>query len=455
MAKNRLNRRDFLRLSAAAGAGAILAACAPAEPQVVTVKETVIVEGESVEVTRVVEETVKETVVVEVPSGEERKLVRMYAQSLTPRERLDTDRWAPAQHLWVTEREYETLHPDVDIELVPEVPTGYEEWFVTQMTAGTAPEIVWYQRGFIQRDYVKGWLINLSPALDEPNEYIPGNERWYDNFQVPAIESGRAPDGNIYMITGDIVGTGVFYNKDLLNELDIEVPTTWVDFLAAQQTIKDAGTIPFAISYELGGGVELWGSWSTRVMADVLYDQRMGEIKGTNEPVARTWKPGENIPTQDMVKAILDERYGAKDAEWKEMLNILKEWSQYYPEGFWAVPADQVRNLWITGDAAMVWLGSWENKPVRNDPLREFEWGVLDNLPTITEESSPFGGAPFPAMAGVGGVFQYAISSAAETNGVLAETIDWMKFITAPRNLIALLNDHGGFAPGTKDTTVR
>jgi len=453
MAKERLSRRDFLRFSAAAGAGAILAACAPAEPQVVTVKETVMVEGEAVEVTRVVEETVKETVVVEVPAMDERKLVRMYAQGLTPRERLDTDRWAPPQHMWVSEREYEALHPDVDIDFVPELPTGWDEWFVTQMTAGTAPEIVWYQRGFIQRDYVKGWLINMSPALEEPNEYVPDNTRWYDVFQVPCIESGRAPDGDIYMITGDIVGTGIFYNADLLDDLGLDVPTTWGAFDDVQSAIREAGTIPFSVSYDLGGGAPLYGSWSTRVFCDVLYDKRMGEIKGTNQPVERTWKPGENIPTQDMVKAILDGRYGATDPEWMEMLNLLKGWSVHYPEGFWAVPADQVYPLWVQGDAAMAWQGSWMNKPIHNDPLREFEWGVFDNLPTVTEEDSPFGGAPFPAMAGVGGVFQYAVASTANDNGVLNETIDWMKFITAPTNLIALLNDHGGFAPGTKDTT--
>jgi ABC-type glycerol-3-phosphate transport system substrate-binding protein len=100
----------------------------------------------------------------------------------------------------------------------------------------------------------------------------------------------------------------------------------------------------------------------------------------------------------------------------------------------------------------MGWFGSWMNKPIRFDPLRKFEWGVFPKIPKITKEISPYGGVDFPAMAGVGGVFQFAIASAAEKRGVLEETIDWMRFITAPQNLIPLLNDHGGFAPGTKDT---
>jgi len=126
MAKERLSRRDFLRFSAAAGAGAVLAACAPAAaPEVVTVVETVIVEGESVEVTRIVEgETVVETQIVEVPAADERKVIRMWAQGLTPLQRLDTDRWAPPQHMWVTEREYEAAHPDVDIDFIPKLHTG-------------------------------------------------------------------------------------------------------------------------------------------------------------------------------------------------------------------------------------------------------------------------------------------------------------------------------------------
>ena len=157
MAKKRLSRREFLLASSAAGVGAVLAACAPeevvktvvvtSEPEREVVEQTVVVTGEP------------EIVEVTVPP-EQKKTVRMYAQALTPRERLEADRWAPAQHLWVVEREYETLHPEIDIEFVPELPTGYEEWFVTQMSGGTAPEIVWYQRGYIQRDYQKGLITD-------------------------------------------------------------------------------------------------------------------------------------------------------------------------------------------------------------------------------------------------------------------------------------------------------
>jgi hypothetical protein len=135
------------------------------------------------------------------------------------------------------------------------------------------------------------------------------------------------------------------------------------------------------------------------------------------------------------------------------MLRILKDWSQFWNDGFWAAGYDDVTRLWKTSEAAISWLGSWENKGIYNDPLITFEWGVFPKIPTITTETSQFGGADFPAMAGVGGVFQYAIVAESEKRGTLNEAVDWMRFITAPKNLIALLNDQGGFAPGTVDTT--
>ena len=63
MNKQVLSRRKFMVMTAAAGTGAMVAACAPATPQVVEkiVKETVVVQGTA----QVVEKVVKETVQVE------------------------------------------------------------------------------------------------------------------------------------------------------------------------------------------------------------------------------------------------------------------------------------------------------------------------------------------------------------------------------------------------------
>jgi raffinose/stachyose/melibiose transport system substrate-binding protein len=382
------------------------------------------------------------------------KTLRVYMQGLTPREKLESERVTPPSYLWTVAKAYQKLHPDITIEFVPEIRSNYEEWFMTQMAGGTAPDVVWYQRGYIQRDYKKNWLADLTGPLNEKNPYAPSYARWYDIFQQPAIESGRAPDGKIYMLTGDIVGTGIFYNKDLFKKAGItKEPDTWAEFMADCKKLKAIGVVPFSTSMSMeDGGVRLYGSWFTREIQDVLYNNAMDRIKGSK--VERTWKPGEGLPTKVMVNAIVKGRYAATDPQFKDMLRVLKDFSQYWPDGFWAINTDsnQVYDYWAKGQAAMGWFGSWMTKTTMQDPLINFKWGVFKKFPTITKETSQFGGSEFPMMGGVGGVFQYAVPEFTKDRGTYAAAIDWLRYVTNPPTIVATLNDHGGFAPAVMDT---
>jgi ABC-type glycerol-3-phosphate transport system substrate-binding protein len=101
------------------------------------------------------------------------KTLRVYMQGLTPREKLESERVAPPSYLWTAAKEWQAKHPGWTIEFVPEIKSNYEEWFMTQMAGGIAPDVVWYQRGYIQRDYKKNWLADLTGPLNEKNPYAP------------------------------------------------------------------------------------------------------------------------------------------------------------------------------------------------------------------------------------------------------------------------------------------
>jgi len=74
METKKLRRRDFLRLSAVAAAGAAAVAC---QPQTVIVRETVVVESTPIEVTKIVKETVEvEKIVKETVEVEKEKIVK-------------------------------------------------------------------------------------------------------------------------------------------------------------------------------------------------------------------------------------------------------------------------------------------------------------------------------------------------------------------------------------------
>jgi ABC-type glycerol-3-phosphate transport system substrate-binding protein len=79
--------------------------------------------------------------------------------------------------------EYQELHPDVTVELVPQVPTGtnYVTWLTTRLAAGQAPNIAWQQFYDRNREGSDVW-VPLNEYLEQPNPYVPagqpGSERW-------------------------------------------------------------------------------------------------------------------------------------------------------------------------------------------------------------------------------------------------------------------------------------
>ena len=82
MDRKKLSRRDFLRLSAAAASGMLVAACAPAAPGVVEVEKEVPVEKIVVQTVEVEKEVVVEKEVIkEVPAKLEKAKVTFWVEA--------------------------------------------------------------------------------------------------------------------------------------------------------------------------------------------------------------------------------------------------------------------------------------------------------------------------------------------------------------------------------------
>jgi len=137
-------------------------------------------------------------------------------------------------------RAFEARFPDTRIEVLT-VP-GVREYLVTQLGSGQAPDILNVNVENVWTDVQKGWYVPLDTFLEKPNPFVveqgdpslPGVEQWWDMFRYQAISRGKAaPDGLNYCLTFDMVETGLFYNKTLFAELNLEVPANWEDFIAA------------------------------------------------------------------------------------------------------------------------------------------------------------------------------------------------------------------------------
>lgn len=357
-----------------------------------------------------------------VNAAPKEKVIRMFAQAYTPKERTAADRWDPPKYFWTIEKEYEQLHPDVDIQFLEMPSADYNTFITTRLAGQLAPEVFWWQTHFVNIHYKKGWLVDFTPYLNKPNPYVKGNKAWKDIFVPGVLETSVAPDGKYYILQADGSWLGIYYNKTLFKELGLSVPNTWKEFMAVQAKIKGAGYTPFAIT---ASSANPWAvGWAIRCIQDMVLDSEWGEIKGTGKYLRRGMLEGAAITQKELVQAIKKGTYSALDPQWQEQLRLLKEWSQFWPPGFLA-DIDTYR-LFVSGKAAMMWDGTYALKPLDHDPLRKFEYGVMQ-FPTITKESSPYAtGIAAPALGGFFGAAAWCIPTSAEKSGLVDTAVDWL-----------------------------
>ena len=248
MESRKLNRRDFLRLSAAAATGAVVAACAPATPIIiekevikeVPVEKAVIVEKEVVkEVIKevAVEKVVKETVVVE-------KVVEV-APKPEPATIGFWFGWTPEIHVKTMEavaRRFEELNPEIKVTTLPGGSRG--EKLMTAFAAGTPPDVLEIGRGPAEFA-VRGRVRPLDDWIDA-SDIITEDLFWPEAWNLMTWQGTRYSVPSLAFHTeGALIVNGQVYRNVGLEAPD-DVPRTWDDMY--EQTVEyteidDSGNI--------------------------------------------------------------------------------------------------------------------------------------------------------------------------------------------------------------------
>jgi raffinose/stachyose/melibiose transport system substrate-binding protein len=81
---------------------------------------------------------------------------------------------------------------------------------------------------------------------------------------------------------------GVLYNTDIFDELGLQVPTTWDEFISAAQTAQDAGLVPFFHTWQ-----EAWTTLPPfNVLAQVIPEEDFWEQRLAGETsFSEAWPP--------------------------------------------------------------------------------------------------------------------------------------------------------------------
>ena len=78
----------------------------------------------------------------------------------------------------------------------------------------------------------------------------------------PNLLSQVTVEGRIYAVPQNMESVGIFYNKDVFAELELEVPTEWAEYIDVLEAVKDAGYY----GYTMG----LAGGWPSALMASMF-----------------------------------------------------------------------------------------------------------------------------------------------------------------------------------------
>jgi raffinose/stachyose/melibiose transport system substrate-binding protein len=346
---------------------------------------------------------------------------------------LDADPLHPAYSVHELLQQWNDMYPEVDMEyefIGGQSVTDKFTWIKTHMLSQTLPDVVMiYFPG--EEFFNPDLMYNLTPELSKPNPYS-SNATWRDDFPQDAevVKAQTQPDGALYVAgftqSGNVGATAFVYNKDIFDEVGVTPPETWAEFLDTQAKIKAAGYTPFLqpTAGPLGWLVD-WPRW---VIQWQLFDDIFKEVD--------IQAPFGTISQYEIVRAYKKGIFTPQDPRYKETWRLMKEWSQYWQEGFLAPPEG---DMFVEGKAAMQHTMTLWIPQISANPNVTFEWGTFYQ-PTITKESSRYATGAVPQRVGNSGAgasasMYFMIPLTTEKRGRMDKALDLIKYITAPDQL--------------------
>jgi raffinose/stachyose/melibiose transport system substrate-binding protein len=313
---------------------------------------------------------------------------------------------------------YTKKNPNVKINLKMEALTGdtWRTWVSTQLIGGTAPDIFTTRIIWDHEDLAKGLLLDLTPYLKEKTPYN-NNEVWESTISEPILNQMKNPKGQYAGVPKSVNMVRILYNKDLFKKAGItDLPKTWNEFMAAHEKLKTAGITPFV--FPNSGLNDNVYNWVERIFTDEITDfAKFDEIKNNA------------FDLNEYVKGVDTGTIDPSKSPYKEVFPIIKDWSKYWNKGYNGLDYQTATDLFLKGDAAMIFGHMNNYKTIFTSSARKFEIGAFP-LPYLTKENHPNASG---VLAELGTVPQnpFVIPAKIDKKKIPA-AIDFIKYTSSP-----------------------
>lgn len=239
-----------------------------------------------------------------------------------------------------------TEETGVEVEFIYVAAESYDQWREAQLAAGSEPDIIWGMTN-AKTFFSSGKILPLTDYYNSESRF--SGQLWKDDY-IDGILDNCYDENGEELITNVLsrAQINLYYNKDIFNELNLEVPETWTEFMAAAQTAKDAGYIPFSIMNS--------STWTLEWMEDPVLEDCYANsgIADRLDVITENGILDENEILLGVKAGLLN----YNDPEFVTYFKLVKEMTPYYNVGFnsasWEFEA-----LFNEGKAAMTLNGSW------------------------------------------------------------------------------------------------
>jgi multiple sugar transport system substrate-binding protein len=326
---------------------------------------------------------------------------------------------------------FEKCEPGIKLKTVVMPITTFYQTLSTQLSAGTAPELV-----FNQATYQPNMVYQLDGDLAKPNPYVADSPTWLSTFNPKyygptlAIDAG----GRHSWVPLTLSATALLYNKDAFKKAGVTAPiTTFADLITACGKLTGAGYAPLALDDS-----DPWVSWVSNVIFEMTLQPYFDKLNYYDA----TGKPGTNpqITSKDWAKAILSGELTTKVPEVAAALQLMKQvyntcgtknWSGITStSGSMSNPQD-----FLGGKAAMS-IGTSFAGGLFTDV--KFQHGTMP-FPTITTASTDLS-TNYAARFGVSPYGSAFLIPSTTKGAKLAAALKFLQFATAPANDENLVN---------------
>ncbi len=233
-------------------------------------------------------------------SGQQELIINSYMSDQAPKEAFEA-----------LVADFESKNPTIKVTVNTTAHEQFKTLLPNWLTSRQAPDVVTWFAGYRMQAFAqRGQLEPISRAF-------PGNT-FQDSFPEAFVRASSF-NNEIYFLPQSWYWWAVYYNTEVFDNLGLEIPKTWDDFLAVSEVMKQNGIAPIAI-----GARDTWtaGGWFDYLNSaingmDFHVQLTSGQVPYTDPRVQKTFETFADLQTRGYIMP------NATSYSWQEAATLL------------------------------------------------------------------------------------------------------------------------------------